>query len=60
MRNIRMLSDAKKSEIPAVALTACARVEDRREAIRAGFQNHLAKPVETAELLEIVPRKTGK
>jgi CheY-like chemotaxis protein len=49
-----MLDDAHKSEIPAVALTAYARAEDRREAIRAGFQNHLAKPVEPAELLEIV------
>ena len=45
--------DAQKSEIPAVALTAYARAEDRREAIRAGFQNHLAKPVEPAQL-EIV------
>ena len=54
MRSIRMLSDDKKSEIPAIALTAYARLEDRRAAIRAGFQNHLAKPVEPAELLEIV------
>jgi PAS domain S-box-containing protein len=54
MRRIRLLSDAQKSEIPAVALTAYARPADRREAIRAGFQNHVAKPVEPAELLEIV------
>ena len=54
MRSIRMLADVEKSKIPAIALTAYARSEDRREAIRAGFQNHLAKPVEPAELLELV------
>jgi CheY-like chemotaxis protein len=54
MRSIRMLDDVQKSEIPAVALTAYARLEDRREAIRAGFQNHLPKPVEPSELLETV------
>jgi CheY-like chemotaxis protein len=43
MRSIRMLNDAKKSEIPPVALTAYARLEDRREAIRGGFQNHLCE-----------------
>ena len=36
MRGIRMLDDNQESEIPAVALTAYARSEDRREA-RAGF-----------------------
>ncbi|MDR3404910.1 MAG: PAS domain S-box protein [Chthoniobacter sp.] len=40
--------------LPAVALTAYARSEDRTKAIRSGFQNHLAKPVEPAELLAIV------
>lgn len=54
MRRIRMLDDAQKSEVPAVALTAYAPPVDRREAIRAGFQNHIPKPVEPAELLEIV------
>ena len=54
MRRIRAFGDAQKSEIAAVALTAYARSEDRTEAIRAGFQNHLPKPVEPAELLAIV------
>lgn len=54
MRRIRVLDDARKSEVPAVALTAYARLEDRTEAIRAGFQNHLSKPVESAELLAVV------
>jgi PAS domain S-box-containing protein len=54
MRNIRTLDDAEKSGVSAVALTAYARLEDRMEAIRAGFQNHLPKPVETSELLAVV------
>ncbi|MBV9873165.1 MAG: PAS domain S-box protein [Verrucomicrobia bacterium] len=54
MRRIRLLSDGQKSEIPSVALTAHARPADRREAIRAGFQNHIPKPVEPAELIEII------
>jgi CheY-like chemotaxis protein len=54
MRNIRTLDDPKKSGVSAAALTAYARLEDRMEAIRAGFQNHLPKPVETSELLAVV------
>src|ERR1700678_3109668 len=54
IRSIRTLGDPQKSEISAVALTAYARLEDRTEAIRAGFQNHLPKPVEPAELLAVV------
>jgi PAS domain S-box-containing protein len=54
MRRIRALDDGKKSEVAAVALTAYARLEDRTEAMRAGFQNHLSKPVEAAELLTVV------
>ena len=54
IRRIRALNDGYKSEVAAVALTAYARLEDRTEAIRAGFQNHLPKPVEPAELLAVV------
>jgi CheY-like chemotaxis protein len=54
IRQIRMLDNSQKSEIPAVAVAAYARASDRREAIRAGFQNHVPKPVEPAELLEVV------
>jgi CheY-like chemotaxis protein len=38
----------------AVALTAFARTEDRTRALRAGYQAHLAKPVESAELIATV------
>ena len=40
--------------LPAVALTALARSEDRTRALRAGFQTHVAKPVEPAELVAVV------
>ena len=54
MRRIRALGNGQKSEVAAVALTAYARLEDRTEAMSAGFQNHLPKPVEPAELLAVV------
>jgi PAS domain S-box-containing protein len=41
-------------QIPAVALTAYARVEDKSKAIAAGFEMHLSKPVEPAELATVV------
>jgi CheY-like chemotaxis protein len=40
--------------VPAVALTALARSEDRNRALRAGFQMHIAKPVDFAELITVV------
>jgi PAS domain S-box-containing protein len=40
--------------VPAVALTALARSEDRNRALRAGFQMHVAKPVDFAELITVV------
>ena len=42
--------------LPAIALTAYARREDRRLALEAGFQTHVAKPVEPAELVAVVAR----
>ena len=41
-------------EVPAAALTAYARSEDRMKALRAGFQIHLAKPVDPAELVATI------
>ena len=46
--------------IPAVALTAFARAEDRRRALMAGFQMHVPKPVEAAELTAVVANLAGR
>lgn len=43
-----------RSIVPAVALTAYARVQDRMKALTSGFQMHVAKPVEPAELLTVL------
>ena len=45
---------------PAVALTAFARPEDRIHSIEAGFQTHLPKPVEPAELVAVVAGLAGR
>lgn len=50
IRRIRAREDSH-ARMPAVALTAFARSEDRTRAIRAGFQSHLAKPFERSELV---------
>jgi CheY-like chemotaxis protein len=47
-------------ELPAVALTAFARTDDRRRALLAGFQVHLAKPVDPKELAVVVASLVGR
>jgi signal transduction histidine kinase/ActR/RegA family two-component response regulator len=51
IRKVRSLPHPLRATIPAVALTAYAQVDDRTNALLAGFNLHLAKPVEPAELL---------
>ncbi|MCY1081207.1 PAS domain-containing protein [Archangium lansingense] len=51
---VRALSVEEGGGVPAVALTAYARVEDRARALTAGFNMHVAKPVEPTELLSIL------
>ncbi len=53
IRRVRAL-DSRESNIPAIALTAYARPEDRLRAKDEGFQMHLAKPVEPLELVALV------
>ena len=51
IRQVRAMETGKKGEkIPAVALTGYAGTQDRRRALRAGFQMHLSKPVEPIDL----------
>jgi CheY-like chemotaxis protein len=54
LRRVRNLENAQGRDTPAVALTAFARSEDRRRAILSGFQMHVPKPVEAAEILAVV------
>jgi PAS domain S-box-containing protein len=46
--------------VPAAALTALARLEDRKRALLSGFQTHLAKPVDPAELVATVASLAGR
>jgi PAS domain S-box-containing protein len=54
MRKVRALPADAGGRTPAAALTAFARAEDRTRALRAGYQTHVAKPVETTELTAVV------
>jgi CheY-like chemotaxis protein len=51
---LRRHRDPRIREIPAAALTAYARPDDRMKALRAGFQIHLAKPIDPAELVTTI------
>jgi signal transduction histidine kinase/CheY-like chemotaxis protein len=60
LRRIRALGEAKGGKLPAVALTAFARTEDRMRALRAGFLVHVPKPVEPSELVATVASVAGR
>ena len=51
---VRALTDSRERTIPAAALTAYARSEDRVRTLRAGFQVHLAKPIDPEELVAAI------
>ena len=53
-------SEMRDSRVPALALTAFARAEDRKRALMAGFQAHLAKPFDVAELVLLVADLVGR
>jgi CheY-like chemotaxis protein len=46
--------------LPAAAITAFARPDDRRRALLAGYQTHLPKPIEPAELVAVVATLAGR
>jgi CheY-like chemotaxis protein/anti-sigma regulatory factor (Ser/Thr protein kinase) len=54
IRELRLRPSQQGGSVPAAALTAYARTEDRLRALRAGFQLHLSKPVQPAELITVV------
>jgi CheY-like chemotaxis protein len=54
LEEVRRREAADGGGVPAIALTAFARVEDKMRALRTGYQAHIAKPVESAELVATV------
>jgi signal transduction histidine kinase len=54
IRAIRALPAGAGGRLPAAALTAYAREQDRRQALQAGFQAHVAKPIQPQDLVQIV------
>ena len=60
IEKIRALPSDRGGDIPAAALTAYARAEDRMRVLRSGFQFHLPKPVDSAELVTVVASLAGR
>ena len=54
LKRIRQSADESIRDVPAAALTAYARAEDRMKVLQSGFQMHLVKPVDPAELIVAV------
>ena len=59
IRRIRALSPADGGRTPAVALTAFARADDAERAFAAGYQRHIAKPIEPSQLATLVANLGG-
>ena len=51
---IRQLSEKEKSSIPILAMTANAFEEDRKHALEAGMNGHIAKPIDVTTLMKIL------
>ncbi|BAZ32157.1 multi-sensor hybrid histidine kinase [Cylindrospermum sp. NIES-4074] len=60
IRKLRSQPPEQGGKIPAAALTAYARAEDRMRAIQEGYQLHLPKPIEPAELATVVASLVGR
>jgi PAS domain S-box-containing protein len=59
LKRIRVVERARGGRVPAVALTAFARSEDRTRALRAGYLVHVAKPVDPSELIATIASALG-
>ncbi|MCY1037202.1 response regulator [Corallococcus sp. BB11-1] len=60
IRRLRSLPVDQGGQTPAIALTAFARMEDRTRALLAGFQMHVPKPIDPAELVSVLATLTGR
>ena len=56
IHQVRTLTPEQGGQIPAIALTAFARNDDQEEALKAGFQMHLSKPLNPEKLIAAVVR----
>ena len=59
IRKVRELSPERGGTIPAIAVTANARADDRLRALSAGFHLHIAKPIDPAELTAVIAQMIG-
>ncbi len=57
---IRQFADEEKANIPIVAMTANAFEEDKRDAIAAGMDGHIAKPIQVDKLLSMLAETIGQ
>ncbi|MBL8208219.1 MAG: PAS domain S-box protein [Blastocatellia bacterium] len=60
IRRVRELEQGRARKMPAIALTAYARPRDRMQALAAGFNHHVPKPVEPTELVTVIMSLTGR
>jgi CheY-like chemotaxis protein len=60
IRQVRARSSDRRGQIPAIALTAFARIQDRLKVLAAGYQMHVPKPIEPIELVTVVASVTKK
>jgi CheY-like chemotaxis protein len=60
IKQVRLRERDTREHIPAIALTAYARTQDRIRAIAAGYNTHVGKPVEIRELVTVVKCLTGR
>ncbi len=60
INKVRSLPREKGGETPAAALTAYARDVDRRQALAAGYQMHIAKPIGAGQLVTMIARLAGR
>jgi signal transduction histidine kinase len=60
LRKVRLRTSAGGGSVPAVAITAYARSEDRAQSLLAGFDAYVTKPVEPTDLVEAIAKVTGK
>jgi CheY-like chemotaxis protein len=60
LRRIRALGPARGGKVPAIALTAFARPEDRAQSLKVGFSVHVSKPIQPDKLTATVATLAGR